>query len=115
MQASSWEVTFVRVECGVEAETAHRVRSYAPSLLSRPGHVILDIRDASLDSAGLCAVLSLTQRLELQGRRLLVVATDPHLFGLVERAGVGGAFPLFRDTEEAVSYARDHCPLALAA
>lgn len=115
MQACSWEVTLVRVESSLGAETTAKIRTHSSSLLAGPGHVIVDLRDAAVDSSGLCAVLSLARRLELQGRRLLVVATDPQLLSLLDRTGITGAFPLFRDMETAIQHTRKHSGLALAA
>src|SRR5437588_8892287 len=112
MQSSSWEVTVVRVESGLNEDTASSIRQQSSLLLSRPGPVILDVREASLDSSALCAVLSLQQRLDLQGRRLLVVATDPRFVSLVERAGVGDSFRIFGNAEEALRHTRERSAAA---
>jgi len=104
MQPLSCEVTLVRVGSAVTFETVSRVKQQLASLLDAPGHVILDLRDAILDSAGLGVVLSMQRVLELRGRTLLIVADDPQFFRLLERSGVTGALTLFRDAGEAVNH-----------
>jgi len=115
MQPLSWEVTLVRVESPFTMETAYLVKEQLTPLLGRPGDIVLDLRAASLDSAGLGAVLCMQRQLELRERRLLVVATDPQFLGLMERAGVKGALPLFADAGKAVDSVLGAHPQALAA
>jgi anti-anti-sigma factor len=106
METCSWEVTLVRVESGSKEETAAALRRRATALLERPDHVILDLRASVLDSLGLSALLSLKQRLELQGRRLVVLSTDPDFLALLDRAGVRASLPLFPTAEEALGQSR---------
>ena len=115
MQPQSWQVTFVCVGHGFDVDTASQVRTELLPLLLRQGHVVLDLRDAVLDSSGLGAVLSLQRRLELQNRKLMVVATDPQFLALLERAGVAGVLSLFNDAEQAVRHARALPTLGMAA
>ena len=104
MMPRSWEVTFVRVEDAFTLETAVLLKEQLSPVMSRPGHVVMDLRGASLDSTGLGAVLSMQHRLELSGRRLLVVSEDPQFLDLLDRAGVPDILSLFRDAEQAVHY-----------
>ncbi len=104
MVPRSWEVTFVRVESAFTLETAVLLKEQLSPVLSRAGHVVMDLRGALLDSSGLGAVLSMQRHLELKGRRLLVVSGDPQFLSLLDRAGVSGALSLFPDAEQAVHY-----------
>jgi anti-anti-sigma factor len=112
MEPRSWEVTIVRVESELNLETVASVKRQLTSLLGRCGHVILDLREATLDSSGLGAVLSLQRHLELQERRLLVIARDPRFFSLLDSAGAGSALAVFPDADRAIEHARLHSPEA---
>jgi anti-anti-sigma factor len=106
MVGSSWEVTFIGVEDALDVISAPQVHERLRDLLERRGPVALDLRSVSLDSAGLGAVLSLQRRLELQNRRLIVVADDDYLDRLLEATGVGKMLCVVRDADEAVRRAR---------
>jgi anti-anti-sigma factor len=106
MQPCSWEVTVVCVEHAIDGDNVRELKQQLSHLLSRTGHVVLDLRDATLDGSGLGSVLSLQRQLELQGRRLLVVSDDPRFRGLLEATGVSSTLSLFQDAEQAVSFAR---------
>ena len=111
MLRQSWEVTFVRLESPFDAETSAQVKQTLQGILGRPGHVVLDLRGTTLDSTGLGALLGMQRQLEVRGRRLLVIATDPQFMALLQRAGVPHALALFPDAEQAVLYAGEHpCP-----
>jgi len=105
MHTANWDVTFVRIQTPFVAETSGEVKRYVWPFLARTGHVVLDLRGATLDSTGLGAVLGMQRHLELHERRLLVVANDPQFLSLVERAGVMHALSLFSDAEQAVQFA----------
>ena len=100
------EVTFARVEDAMDTQTVDSVRDYLNGLLSRPGHVVLDLRRARVDSAGLGAVLSMQHKLDLQGRRLFVVTDDASFHSLLENAGVPHALALFPNVEQAIQQAQ---------
>lgn len=113
MRSASWGVTFIGVDHAVDSETAAAVRTRLDPLLGQGSHVVLDIRGAGVDGAGLGAILSLQRQLELHGQRMLLVSRDPQFLTLVERAGVSAAFSVFGDPESALTFARDHpCPAA---
>jgi anti-anti-sigma factor len=101
------EITFARLESNLNGETLAWIREQLSPLLRRPGHVVLDLRNASLDSAGLGALLSMQRMLELQGRRLLVVATDPGFQSLLDVTGARAALNLYADAEQAMASARE--------
>jgi anti-anti-sigma factor len=115
MHPRSWELTFVSVESDLDFDSVARVKAQLSSLLDRGGHVVMDLRAATLDSSGLGAVLSLQRQLELQGRRLLVVSRDPGFLSLLDTAGARGALQLFPDAEQAIKHARKCPAVALAA
>jgi anti-anti-sigma factor len=102
MQTRNWDLTFIRIESPLNAETSPDVKAYLSPLLARSGPVVVDLRGATLDSTGLGALLGVQHSLELKGRRLILVADDPHFLNLVERTGVGASLALFPDAEQAV-------------
>jgi anti-anti-sigma regulatory factor len=104
MQPNNWEVTFVRLERAFTFETAAQVKEELSPLLARPGDLVLDLRGATLDSAGLGAILSMQRKLHLANRKLLVVADSPFL-GLLDRTGTREAVSLFQDASQAVNHA----------
>jgi anti-anti-sigma regulatory factor len=108
-------VNLVRVDSAFTIETAVRLKQQLSTLLERPGHVVLDLRGAILDSAGLGAVLSIQRFLELRGRRLLLVSSDPQFIGLLDRSGAAGSVTLFPDAGEAVNHVLSGPAPALAA
>jgi len=108
MESREVGVTVVHVGAVFNLETAAAVRERLSQLLTGSGHVILDLSGTMVDSTGLGAVLSLQRRLELQERRLLVVACDPRFSSLLQRAGVQGALTLFEDMDDAVGFAQRH-------
>lgn len=95
-------VTCVRVASQFDVDTAADVRSELKPLISKPGHIVLDLRGASLDSTGLGVVVSMKWRLEQSGRRLLVVGDGHSLNQLIERAGVANYLPVYESVEEAM-------------
>jgi anti-anti-sigma regulatory factor len=100
------EVTFARVEEPFTSETAVRVKESLSPLLVGPGHVVLDLRSAQMDGVGLGALLSLQRKLELQGRALFVVTTDPAFGALIEAAGAGASLTLFSEMDQAIHEAK---------
>ncbi len=110
----NWEATLVGLENAFTLDTASSIKGQLSPVLSRVGDVIVDIRGASLDSAGLGALLSLQRRLELQDRHLLVVGGNPEFLGLLERTGATDSLTVFADVEKATRYARSQA-LAMAA
>jgi anti-anti-sigma factor len=115
MQAGSCELTLVRLESALTLDTTPAVKEQLAPVLSCAGHVILDMRGILLDSTGLGAVLSLQRNLGLQGRKLLIVTTDPQFIGLLERTGVSGVLSLFPDAEAAVIHVHQQRKPAFAA
>jgi anti-anti-sigma regulatory factor len=110
------ELTFAQVDSPLTAETVGSVKEQLSPLLGCPGHVVLDIRGSKLDGVGLSALLSMQRKLELQNRRLFVVATDPEFRALLEAAGASHSLTVFADMEQAVATARQQPPShALAA
>lgn len=103
------EVTFARVDCAFDTDTAVRIKEQLTPLLHRPGHVVLDLREARLDSAGLGALLTIQRRLEAQGRRLFVVNDDPGFRDLLERAEVADCLTLFDEADDAMAVAQRPC------
>lgn len=100
------EVTVARLDCAFDQDTALRVKEQLSSLFCRPGHVVLDLQEARLDSVGLGAILSLQRKLELQGRRLFVVSDAGPFRELLARAGVSDCLTLFEHADEAMTCAR---------
>jgi anti-anti-sigma regulatory factor len=100
------EVTFARVDSAFTRDTALRIKEQLSPVFQRPGPVVLDIAAADVDSVGLGAMLSMQRRLELQGRRLLVVSDDPAFHTLLERAEVVHCLTLFPHADAAVAYAQ---------
>ena len=94
-------VTCMRVAKRMDVETVADIRLELKPLLSTPGHVVLDLRGARMDTSGLGAVISMKWRLEQLGRKLVVVGDEPGLRSLVERAGVGCYLPVYTDMDEA--------------
>ena len=107
MEPLSWEVTFIQVETATHRDAAARLREQLTPALADTGDVVVDLRTASLDRLGLSALLAVQRQLELNGRRLLVVASDPDFLSLVERAGVGHSLCIFAEPEAAVSHVYD--------
>lgn len=95
-------VTCVRVASPFDVDTAAEVKLELKPLISKPGHIVLDLRGASVDSTGLGVVISMKWRLEQAGRRLLVVGDGHSLTQLIERAGVGNYLPVYDSVEEAM-------------
>jgi anti-anti-sigma factor len=95
-------VTCVRVASRFDTDTAADVKLELKPLISKPGHIVLDLRGALLDSTGLGVVVSLKWRLEQDGRRLLVVGDGHSLNRLIERAGVANYLPVYESVEEAM-------------
>jgi anti-anti-sigma factor len=95
-------VTCVRVATPFDVETAADVKLELKPLISKPGHIVLDLRGASLDSTGLGVVISMKWRLEQAGRRLMVVGDGPSLGQLIERAGVSNYLSVYDTVEEAM-------------
>jgi anti-anti-sigma regulatory factor len=115
MRPDGCEMTLLALKSEITSETAFNVREALRPVLERPGHVVLDLRGATLDSRGLSVVLSFQRRLELQERLLAVISTDPRFFQLLDRVGVPGALTLFQDMEPALEYVRSADAAALAA
>jgi len=113
MDRISREVTYVSIHNPVDVDTTPAVKPELEKLLARPGQVILDVRAAAVDSTGLGAILSFQRRLELQDRRLLVVADSREFSQLLDRTGARDALHLFQDPEQAFQSAV--CPMAAVA
>jgi anti-anti-sigma factor len=105
MVEQSWEITYVKFERALDLESLSESRERLRSILTRDGHVVLDLRTAELDSTGLGAVLSLQRKLELQQRLLFVVSSDPAFLRLLEVTGVASVLRVVADAEEAVRQA----------
>ena len=102
MSFRSPEITFTRIQQTPQLQTAARLREQLMPVLSQSGHVVLDLRSARLDGAGLGTVLSIQCRLRYQERALFVINDDPELRRLMEAAGVAGSLTLVDDVEEAL-------------
>jgi anti-anti-sigma factor len=83
-------------------DTAADVKLELKPLISKPGHIVLDLRGATLDSTGLGVVISMKWRLEQAGRRLIVVGDGHSLNQLIERAGVANYLTVYESVEEAM-------------
>jgi anti-anti-sigma regulatory factor len=103
MSPQSYEVNLVRVENAFTVETAGSVKQQLSNLLDRPGHVVLDLGEATVDSAGLGAMLSMQRFLELRGRKLLLVSNSLDFQGLLDRSGAAGSVTVFADAAAAVN------------
>lgn len=97
----------MRLSCVLKVESPAQVKEQLALLEDRPGHLVLDLRGAELDSAALGTVLWLHRQLELKDRRLAIVATDPQFLSLIERTGVHRTLSVFDDTEQAVRFLFD--------
>src|SRR5687767_495231 len=53
MQPRSWEVTFIRLDSPFILETSIEVKRSLTPILSRPGHLVVDVRGSTVDSTGL--------------------------------------------------------------
>jgi anti-anti-sigma factor len=106
MQVQNLELTLVRVGTPVDHQHAVGVRKRLDPLLTRPGHVVLDLRESRLDSRGLGVILSMQRRLELQGRRLYIIADDPDFLGLLDRTGAAPALVLCSNVDQALMQAQ---------
>jgi anti-anti-sigma regulatory factor len=113
-ESRSWEVTFIQVDDTADCSVAGSLREQLSPALADTGDVVLDVRAARLDSLGLSALLAVQRQLQLNDRRLLVVADDPGFLSLVERAGVAHTLAIFRDPEQAVSCVYERRAPALA-
>lgn len=100
------EIEVVSVHHALNPVTNARIREELTPLLSRTGCVVLDLRNACLDSASLGAVLSIQCRLKYQGRALYVVNPDPAFHHLLEVTGADGALEVFTDVESAMRRAQ---------
>ena len=98
------EILFVRLKSDITSETRVRVRETLRPLLDREGHLLLDMRGASVDLRGLSLILSLQRRLELCERRLALVSEEPGFLELVERAGAAGALAVFAHADQALEH-----------
>lgn len=104
MQSSGAPVTILRLSDDLTVDRMREMRAEVLAALQAPGHLVLDMREVSLDSTGLGAVLSLQRQLELQERRLAVVSNDPGFISLLDRAGALAALTLFSDVDQAYAY-----------
>lgn len=113
MRSDGCDITFVSLRSEITLETSSRVRKTLAPLLERAGHVIVDLRGATVDSSGLGVLLSLQRRLELQERRLALVTSEAHFFALLERVGAQGSLAVFAKVDDAMEFVqREECALA---
>ena len=98
------QMTFLRVESAPAGESTPRLRETLSRLLTIPGDVVIDLRGAPIDTAGLSSVLGMQHHLARLGRRLLVIADDPSFLELADRVGARQSLTLFTNAEEAVQY-----------
>lgn len=104
MQSSGAPVTILRLSDDLTVDRMREMRAEVLAALKAPGHLVLDVREVSLDSTGLGAVLSLQRQLELQERLLAVVSDDPAFISLLDWTGALAAVTLFSEPDQAYAY-----------
>ncbi len=73
-----------------------------------PGDVVIDLEEATLDSAGTGAVLWCVARATGRGQQIVVVTPDPLQYEVFVSTGLTGVVPVVRSTPEAVNRFADH-------
>lgn len=109
------KVNLARVGTAFDVDTLGEVKAQLTPLLTRQGHVVLDLRGARLDSSGLGAVLSLQRKLHLQGRGLFVVTECAEFRRLLETVEATHALTLYSDLEHALNLAESTGKLGYSA
>ncbi len=80
-----------------------------------PGDLVIDLEEATLDSAGSGAVLWCVARATPRGQRIAVVTPDPLQYEVFVSTGLTGVVPVVGSAPEAVRWFADHPAAPVAA
>jgi anti-sigma B factor antagonist len=97
----------VRVRHDIDATIAGCLRQALADAIDAYGHVVLDLTDvATLDSAGLSALVRAHQKARSAGSELCLAAPSRWVLTVLHTMKVDGLFPIFDDADAALEWVR---------
>ena len=102
------DVTVLRLQGELDAETAAELQATLASLLDRPvPRIVVDLSDLKFcDSMGLSAFITSKNVISERGGWLSFAGANPFLDSLMQTVGLSRYFAMFPDVEEAIAAAR---------
>jgi anti-sigma B factor antagonist len=101
------DLAIVRVRTDIDGRIAACLRQTLADAVDRHGHVVLDLSDvATLDPAGLSALVRAHQRARRQDAVVCIAGPSRFVITVLHTMKVDGLFPIFDDCRAALEWLR---------